>query len=317
MTICPRAWWGLKLAVAGTLLGWVLSQANLALLWQLLASQSWDVLVGFGAIQFLAVAVATVKWRVLLPHEAFGLLLRLNMVAQFYSLIVPGQLGAEAIKAYQLGRGRPEAETIAASVILDKITGLLSLLAFGLFGSLTTELPIGQALSTTFAAASATIVIVLIGIRVPSMQAQLHGWLEHMARLLPSLERQFRQFLLFIEAWRRYLKQTPALFRSFGIGLILQSVYIGMVVLMSQQFGFTLPVKEWCWIFSLVSLASVLPITLAGIGVREGVFVGLLAEFSVPAEKALALSVTLLSLHILLGLAGGVYWFLRPPDTGR
>lgn len=311
----PRAKWLLKALVACGLLGWLLSTVDVAALWRLLAGQSPLALMAMTAIQLLGIVVATVKWRVLLPAQTFGCLFRLNMVAQFYSLIVPGQVGAEAIKAYHLGRGRADAESIAASVVLDKVTGLLSLIALGLAGALLTTLQLGESLRLALVAMFVLGVAALLGLRLPMLRALVLATGDRFSRLSPKLERPFKQFGRFVEAWCAYLGQPVALVGSLFIGLLQHSIYIGMIVLLSRQFGFELVVFEWCWIFALVSVAGVLPITLAGVGVREGVFVGLLAAFAIPAEKALALSLTMFALHVFFGLMGGAYEFLRPPRS--
>jgi len=62
---------------------------------------------------------------------------------------------------------------------------------------------------------------------------------------------------------------------------------------------------DFVWIVALVALAQVLPITVAGLGVREGLFVFLLAQYGAPAETALALSLTVFSVTLLFALLGG------------
>ena len=57
-----------------------------------------------------------------------------------------------------------------------------------------------------------------------------------------------------------------------------------------------------------VSLIQLLPISLAGWGVREVVLVIALASFGVPAEAALATSVLLGLCLIIIGVPGGLLW---------
>ncbi len=306
-----RLGWILRAVVAVGLLWWLLSRVNSVSLLKLLAAQVSASLVALLLIQLLGIGVGTLKWRVLLPAQPYGRLFRLNMAAQFYSLFVPGQVGAEVIKAYQLGRGRIDAETIAVSVVLDKMTGLLSLLGLGVAGTLLTSLPLGQALRLSLAGLFTGGMAVLFGLRIPSLRAFAVSCSERLQACFPSLERQVRRFILFIDAWCGYLRQPGLLWASLAIGILQQAIYISMIVLLSRQLGFELPVFEWCWIFALASVAAVLPISLAGLGVREGVFVGLLTAFAIPAEQALALSLTIFSLHVLFGLIGGALELLR------
>ena len=63
--------------------------------------------------------------------------------------------------------------------------------------------------------------------------------------------------------------------------------------------------EDYVWIVALVSLAQVLPITLAGLGVREGLFAFLLKQYGVPATTSIALSLTVFSVTLLFGILGG------------
>lgn len=67
---------------------------------------------------------------------------------------------------------------------------------------------------------------------------------------------------------------------------------------------------DWCWVFGVISLVVFLPITIGGIGLREGSFVILLGQLSVSSEKALALSLSIFGLQIIGGLTGGIIDFM-------
>jgi uncharacterized membrane protein YbhN (UPF0104 family) len=63
------------------------------------------------------------------------------------------------------------------------------------------------------------------------------------------------------------------------------------------------------WVVPVVSLLQSLPISIAGIGVREGAYVYLLQLQGVPGESALALSLTVFGIQVLIALAGGLLQF--------
>jgi hypothetical protein len=53
-----------------------------------------------------------------------------------------------------------------------------------------------------------------------------------------------------------------------------------------------------------VSVATILPLSLGGIGIREGAFVGVLGFLGIGSELALALSFTILGLQLFGALIG-------------
>lgn len=255
--------------------------------------------------------VASVKWRLLLPAQALLRLVRLNVAAQFYSLVFPGQVAAEAVKAYQLGRGRADAQTIATSVLFDKVTSLIALLLFGLAGALTTGLAVGAALKSVLLALFLAGVASLLALRFEPLESAAIAIIGNAGRRFGKAERISREIVLAIRAWADYSSRPLPLWGSLFAGLVQQALHIAIVVVLARELGLGIRVLEWCWIFTLVSIASFLPISLAGAGVREGTFVGLLALFGVAAERALALSLTLFALQLLLGLIGAAIELTR------
>jgi uncharacterized membrane protein YbhN (UPF0104 family) len=82
--------------------------------------------------------------------------------------------------------------------------------------------------------------------------------------------------------------------------------------MMSLAYGLGLPAKfsEFIVLIPPVILATVIPLSFAGWGVREGVMVALLGAVGISASDSIALSVCF-GLVILVGaLPGGLVWFL-------
>jgi hypothetical protein len=65
------------------------------------------------------------------------------------------------------------------------------------------------------------------------------------------------------------------------------------------------------WIRSLVFLFTLVPVTIAGIGVREAGFVALLGLYDVPEAESLAAAVAALGVQLAIGALGGAIALLR------
>jgi len=94
--------------------------------------------------------------------------------------------------------------------------------------------------------------------------------------------------------------------------LSLSAVTIGFTILayklIADGVGSRLSLASWIMIVPPVTLIQLLPISLAGWGVREAALVVMLASFGIPAEAALATSVLLGLCLIAVGLPGGLIW---------
>lgn len=101
----------------------------------------------------------------------------------------------------------------------------------------------------------------------------------------------------------------------------LAGVLLGMAVqvCLSSVLAFNLracsqvviPWSELFWVFPIVSLLTALPLTVAGIGVREGASIVLLGLFGIPASAALTASFLTLTVNFLWAFIGGLAWWFE------
>lgn len=244
-------------------------------------------------------SIATLKWKVLLPQHSVLTLFRLNFIGQFYSVLLPGQLAGEIIKALKLGRGKRDAEQVAASVIIDRITGFLGLLAVAVSGMILSERAVDFRVISTFGIFIVLLLFGLFCLRFPRWFKFLQSWMTRCGPLGPPASRV-------LYAWKKYSAQPSLLLVSTSLGACFQITAIFINLQFARKIGIDISFADWSWIFAIVSIATMLPFSVGGIGLREGSFVGALALLDVPAEQALALSFAAFSLILAGAAAGGV-----------
>jgi uncharacterized membrane protein YbhN (UPF0104 family) len=93
-----------------------------------------------------------------------------------------------------------------------------------------------------------------------------------------------------------------------GLSVVTVGFAILAVMLVAGSLGVDLPFLTWLAIVPPVTLIQLVPVSLAGWGVRELGFVVVLAGFGIPAEAALAASLLLGLCLIAVGLPGGLLW---------
>jgi hypothetical protein len=69
--------------------------------------------------------------------------------------------------------------------------------------------------------------------------------------------------------------------------------------------GWGLSLPALGWIRSIVFVITLIPISIAGMGVRELGFVELLTLYDTPRPDALAFALLLFSIQLLIGAVGG------------
>jgi uncharacterized protein (TIRG00374 family) len=301
----------LKLAVTAVLLALLLWRIDFAAMLVALGGLS----AGRWLLNFLllivAYVVAAAKWHLLLPESRFATLLKLNFVGQYYGMLLPGQIAGEAVKAYRLGKGQQNAERVAASVVIDRITGFLGLLALAVSGVALSWSSARQTILVALLVAVVMLVALLFSFQLP--------WWDSAVRLLSRrgarAERVAGQLLRLIAAWRDYARAPLLLLVSVLLGAAFQLIAVWINFRIGQEVGLTVAFADWCWIFGIVSIVTALPFTVAGLGLREGSFVGALALLGVASEKAIAVSFVVFSLLLAGAAIGAVLEFSRARAT--
>jgi uncharacterized protein (TIRG00374 family) len=312
----------LKLGISIGLLAWLLLRSDIGQVLASLEKLSPPVIASVAALIPVMVGVAALKWWLFVPGHRVRDLVRLNLVGVFYSIVLPGQVAGEAVKAYRLGAGRADAEEIAASVVVDKVNGMIGLLALGIVGAHASRLGIPGSLVVSF---SATLVIglaLLYSLHLPLLRRSIETTIGFVARRWSFAKPLVQRLALFLAASARYLGRPGLMIASVLLGILYQLLCITVILIVAPEFGIDVPLVEWLWIFAVVATAALLPLSIAGLGIREGAFVAVLGLLQVPSASALALSLTIFATQLATALLGGLiefagFWERRQrSDTG-
>jgi hypothetical protein len=297
----PLSRWLATLArIVGTvaLMGFALRNVNLPALLGLLETVDWR---WWGAGLALVVGVqiaASIRWAALARPIGFqfplGVFIRRFFEGLFFSLCLPTSIGGDVVKAFRLAHTTHGRVLAGCTILADRLTGLAALAII----ALTALASIRLALSTIESLAFGGLLLGVVLVAVRWAVGHLDGIAERLppnhaarvilARLLP------------------YQQQTGLVTSAIAWSLLLQLGGSVVVACVGRSVGVMLPLAFWFMAVPLVALAMVLPISISGVGVREGGLALLLAPYGVPAEKAVAIGLLWFLLNILCGLAGGL-----------
>ncbi len=266
---------------------------------------------------FLAIVITTlsgfwaaVKWKLLLWNVPFLKILGISFIRYFYSLVLIGQVTGDIARIYKMGKeSQGNVSLITASVLVDRMTGFVGLFLVSAFGVLFTKIQLPAFLIWMLLIATIGSVLVLLCMRFSLFQhfmAYLLGFLRDYMRLPPRILIHFNTF---VQALHVYSKKSMLIVLSVLFGVVLQLLCVTYTALLANGIEMNVAFIDWCWIFGIMTILLFLPISISGIGVREGGFVGLLGIIGVASEKALALSLSVFGLHILLAIWGAIIDF--------
>jgi len=131
--------------------------------------------------------------------------------------------------------------------------------------------------------------------------------------------RMKRRFVRLRGAFRSMMNQPAAMLGALSMSLTVQIIFIILNVALADACGLHLPFRTWLFAWPLAKLAAAVPITQAGIGVREAALAALLVPFGATAVLAVASGLAWDAISISGAIAGGIFALIAGrfwPQTG-
>lgn len=256
----------------------------------------WGLLALAASLLPLLLWLRAAKWRLLLlalaPRITLGESLRSYLGSMAMAIVTPGRVG-ELSRGLYLPHKAVQGWKGAGLVLLDSWTDFVAVVAWACLGWAVVGGPSG----------------LLLGAALAAVLAPVHLWLRLVPKAVSCLPARagFR-------AWVARTLPGPAdapsgnLLGAGLLGVIAYGIEWAQLILLLEGLA---PVEASPWrvagVMALVTLANSVQVTLAGLGVREGVTMFLLAREGIDAEAAVMAaflqSVLLLFLPALAGLA--------------
>jgi len=258
----------------------------------------------FGALLLTAGAVvlAAMRWRqVLRILELKASLYRLTMLhlaGQFVGNFLPTTVGGDVLRIRRLGRRTGNIPRTFASVVIERLTGwvilpLFTLAAFLINPGLTR---LGAASSMALALAITTLVFLVMLVIVaehPRMGKRLAGG------------GQARQMLSGLHLGLGLFRTRPReVARLLGVGVIYQGTLILATAMAAEALNIDVSPTAWLAFAPVVLIAQVLPLSIGGLGVREGALVLFLGPLGVTSGEAILLGLLLYAITLIVSLLG-------------
>jgi uncharacterized membrane protein YbhN (UPF0104 family) len=254
------------------------------------------------------------RWGTLLRSSdcqlGFGNLLRFILVGLFFNNFLPSTVGGDVARGFGLTRHGVPRATAAASVIADRLIGLLALalmaVAGGILGAFFWPGDGPWVASAAFALAVAGLIAILTRPRLLDRFGRL--------RVIPAMIAQKAQRVL--QGISFLAGHGPGVTKALIYSLALSTCSAVYHWSIGQAIGLTVPLAAYLIIVPAVMLSASLPITLNGLGIRELGFVGLLGAQGVPVATAAVFALLAFVGPLLFALLGGILFLVGEERAG-
>lgn len=304
----------LKFLVSAGLLIYFLSQIEIKKFLQILVSADFVYVALALLVYLVSQFISAIRWTALARPLGFKTPFKdfivYYLIGMFFNLFAPGTVGGDVSKVYYLARNGQEeqkngwtatAVQSAISVFMDRAVGMVVLIWLGAIGlMLFPQFPVPATIkSLTWLLAFG---FVVAGIFLPLLR-----------RILPENGHpMLAKLRLALRSYRTHFLAVPqAVLLSFVIHLI-QS---WMHVVMGWALHLEIPFMFSVILYPLVGAFAALPVSLNGIGLREGGYMFMLSVIGVGSEKGIAFGLLLFLIIACDSLLGALVFLLKKSPT--
>jgi glycosyltransferase 2 family protein len=248
-----------------------------------------------------------VKWfwlgKALALPCSLGNYFRLYTMGMFLAIFLPGSMGGDLGRAVLLTREGQPGWTATYSVLADRYSGLLFLLVLSSVAC--QNVSAYRSLSPWLWALSGVVLVVWL----------LLGWGSSL--VLPLVPTKLKPYAQPIQGWEKQLRTWPNLLRIGGGSLMIQATNWGVLLLLAGAMHLQVSAPALMTAYGLITLASLAPLSLNGLGIREGGYVLLLKQVGVAGEQAISFGFLWFIVYTFTGLLCGSAWWVKSPEASK
>jgi uncharacterized membrane protein YbhN (UPF0104 family) len=290
-----------RVVASAAMLAFLLPRVHLASLFpsHQLSTLGW--LAGGLSVYTLAVVLSTVRWSQVLqalelPADLPALLSH-TLAGMFVSNFLPSTVGGDVLRVTRLSAGNGQRHTSVASVVVERLTGFFVLPFISLVALLGNPslLHLGQASRLALTVSVGTLVAlaaILLLVSSPRLGQRLGG-------------RSWLAFVTSVHLGLARLRHDPS--AALGVlvsALAYQLTMVAGAWMAGHALGIHVGWSAMMAFIPIVAVAQVLPISVSGLGLREGALVLLLVPLGVASGQAVALGLLLYGMNLVVSLLG-------------
>lgn len=251
------------------------------------------------------------RWQILAEaqgdHIPLGYLMKSYLVGTFFSNFLPSSFGGDVVRIWDGSKYSDSVVKSSAIVVVERLTGLVVLFLFAFTASLfrldmANETPVIWVSLAVGLAGLACAALFLAPVSERLLRALPGG------RRIGAIKEKiiaFRNVVLF------YKQRKKEFFRASVWALVLQANVIVYFFLIGKAFRLEIRFLDYFIFVPIVLLVQIIPITINGLGLREGSTIAIFNYYAIPAQTAFSFSLVDVGFRLILGALGGILYVSR------
>lgn len=298
---------GLKLVITVGLIAYLLRKVDIGTVLHKIGSIDSGPAVAAVAIMLADLWIVSMRWQLVNQlvdaRTRLGQVVRLTFIGQFFNQVLPSAVGGDAVRAWLASREGVPIGRAVTGILCDRAVALVALILIisGTFLVLPAIVPrklpaIDLLRIFALGVLSGLAALLILGNRVSRLLMR-----HRMTATIGKLVRDIRKVLY----------SYGMSVRIMALSGLAQLLLVVAICLCAKGMSIHLDFRPALLVVPTVMLVSMMPISFAGWGVREGAMILGLGVLGVSEPDALAVSVAFGLLNFIVGLPGGALWIVR------
>ncbi len=276
-----------------------------------LKAVGWGWLALSFSLHALGLLISAYRWQILARAQEdqvpLMFLVRSYLVGTFFNNFLPTRFGGDLVRIWDGTRYSKSLVKSSAIVVVERMTGMIVLFVFALTASLL-RLDMAQTIPVIWGA----LVLGLAGLTILTF-----FFLPFFRRQLDKVPakgiggRVAQKIIAFRTTVLAYRDKRSEFARASFWALLLQLNVILYYVLIGKALGLEIAVLDYFIFIPIVLLIQIIPVTINGLGLREGAYIEIFRYYGIAPETALSFSIIEIVFGLVVGLVGGIIYIVR------
>jgi len=301
-----------KLAVTTLMFVYLLRKIEFRQFSAILRNAQLGILMAGFLVIWIAHFIVIFRWRLLMRPlmtvPSVATLFGIYCIGLFFNLTFPTVVGGDVVKIYYAGRPTRSYAQSFASTFLDRDAGMLAMMIIACIAILIHPVYVP----------GVPVALIIWGVFALFIFGNIALFAPYFHRLLTGLLRRLRLAKIAAKidtissAFQIMGRQPGVLLGALSISFVNQLLVILVTWILAMGLHLHLSFPYFLVFVPVITLISMIPISLNGMGLREYSFMSLFGSTGVPPESCIALGLASSLVVILSSIPGGiVYLFFR------
>jgi uncharacterized protein (TIRG00374 family) len=263
------------------------------------------------SLHSLGLLISAYRWQILIKaqgdHVPLGFLAKSYLVSSFFNNFLPTRIGGDIVRIWDGSRYSRSLLKSSAIVLVERFTGVIILLVFAFAASLI-RLDMAQKIPVIWVSLFFSLLgLILVALFFSPFFARVLEKIPErgiLSKIKPKIF-AFREAVLIYKEKKSYF--FKALFWAFllQVNVIVHYFLIGKALHLKIQF------IDYFIFIPIVHVVLLIPITISGFGLREGIYIEIFKFYGIAAPTAVSFSFIDVIFQLVVGLVGAYIYITR------